>query len=456
MSADAAREGEGTGEGTGERTGARDGQSAGARFGDATRAVMPEDGVARVHLLRHGEVEGFERRIVRGQIDLAPTARGRAQHARLAAWLAARDAAPDLVVSSDLVRCRDLAERVATACGAELELLPALREQSMGAWEGLEWNEVSRREGARINAYWDDYFEATPTGGESMAAMFARVSALWRARCAAWTGRSVAIVTHVGPIRALLCELLGLPGTQALRFAPAIASVSEILVSAPGAVVNTLGERPWVFDPQVDAISTLDAPARRIALSGSAGTGKTTLGRRLADELGLPYVDEGMRRRLEAGLDLHALAPDGFAPLIEELWEEQCAAEDAAVRASGGFVADRSHVDYAAFWLHYGLGDDAARTRAFLERVFERARTGLDLVAVLPDGVLPLEHDGVRSTNPFVQLRFQLLVEGLLARELPAARRVRVPDTRDLDARVAAVQGAIDAANRRSASNASS
>lgn len=162
----------------GERTGAGDGQSAGSRFGAATRAVMPEDGVARLFLARHGEVEGFERRIVRGQIDLATTARGREQHERLAAWLAERDHTPDLVVGSDLVRCRDLAERVATACGAELELLPELREQSMGAWEGLEWNEVSRREGARINAYWDDYFRASPTGGESMAAMFERVVAL--------------------------------------------------------------------------------------------------------------------------------------------------------------------------------------------------------------------------------------------------------------------------------------
>lgn len=449
----------------GEASGVRDGQSAGTRFGAATRAVMPQDGVARLVLLRHGEVEGFERRIVRGQIDLPTTARGREQHAQLAAWLARREPAPDLVVSSDLSRCRDLAERVAEACGAPLELLPDLREQSMGAWEGLEWNEVSRREGTRINDYWDDYFNAAPTGGEAMAAMFARVVALWRARRAAWTGRTVAVVTHVGPIRALLCELLGLPGTEALRFAPAIASATEVLVSEPGAVVNTLGERPWTFaPPEAARASDADSDAERersegaprIALSGSAGTGKTTLGRRLAADLGVPYVEEGMRRRLEAGLDLHTLDMDGLSSLIEELWQEQCDAEDDAVRTSGGFVSDRSHVDYAAFWLHYGLTDAEERTLAFFERVFERARASHDLVALLPFGVLRLEDDGVRSTNDFVQLRFHLLVEGLLRRELDARAWIEVERTDDFERRVDAVQRAIDSAKRRSAPNSRS
>lgn len=432
--------------------GERDGQSAGRAFGAATRSVMPQSDVTRLFLLRHGEVEGFERRVVRGQIDLVPTARGREQHARLAAWIAARDSAPDLVVASDLVRCRDLAERVARACGAELEVTPLLREQSMGAWEGRAWDEVSESEGARINAYWDDYFHAAPTDGESMEAMFARVTDLWRARRGAWNGRSVALVTHIGPIRALLCELLGVPGTDALRFAPAIASSSEVLVSEPGAVINTLGERPWTFagaagsaagdvadDSADDARAEHGSGARCIALCGSAGTGKTTLGRRSAIELGLPYVDEGMRRRLEGGLDLHRLDATGLADLIEELWREQCAAEDAAVAAAGGFVADRSHLDFVAFWLHYGLHADAERTQRFVDAALVRAARILDLVVLLPHGVLPLEHDGVRTTDPWTQLRFQLLVESLLARNVPDDRVLRLAPTRDLDERVRTV-----------------
>lgn len=422
------------------RSGERvDGQSAAIEFGSATRAVMPEDDLVRLYLLRHGEVEGFDQRIVRGQIDLAPTARGREQHARLAAFVAERAPSPDLIVTSDLQRCTDLARRVAQKCGAQLEVHAALREQSMGTWEGLAWDEVSRREGSAINAYWADYFHTAPPGGESMQALFERVAAFWSERRAAWNGRTVAVVTHIGPIRAFLSELLGTPGTEALRHAPAIASSTEVLVSAPGAVLNTLGERPWTFaGSPLGASAATERPVHRIALSGSAGTGKTTLAKRLAHELKVPYIDEGMRRRLEAGLELHALDARGLAQLIQELWDEQRAAEAAALRSHGGYVADRSPLDFLAFWLHYGLGDDVPATERFAARVLT-AVDETDLVVLLPHGVLPLESDGVRTSNTFTQLRFQLLVEGLLRRHVPSSRLVEPGGSDALELRLARV-----------------
>ena len=419
------------------------GQAASSPFGAATRAVMPQDDLVRLLLLRHGEVAGFEQRIVRGQIDLALSERGREQHERLAHWLVAHAAKVDLVFTSDLVRCRDLGERVARASGAPLVVVPALREQSMGAWEGLPWDEVSRREGAAINAYWNDYFHAAPPGGESMEALFARVAAWWHEERAGFRGKTVAIATHIGPLRAFLCELLARPGTEALRFAPAIASCSEVLVSTPGAVVNTLGERPWLAgdgDPQ----RPLPARATRercIALSGSAGTGKTTLARALAARLDVPYVEEGMRRRLEAGLDLHTLDGEGMRRLNRSLWEEQKDECERAAAKHGGYVADRSHVDFAAFWLHYGLFDDQAATERML---VETRRAAEDqFVVLLPHGALPLVHDGVRSTNPWMQLRFQLLVEGLLERHQPAGRLLRLKGAASLAERLEQALGRV-------------
>ena len=173
--------------------------------------------------------------------------------------------------------------------------------------------------------------------------------------------------------------------------------------------------------------------APRPALSGSAGTGKTTLGRALSEHLGVPFLEEGMRARLEAGLDLHTLHGAALGELIQELWAEQEAAERAA---SAGFVADRSSLDYAAFWLHYGLYEDQDATRAFLERMARAAR-GYDRIALCPWGVLPLDADGVRSTNPWIQLRFHHIVAGLLERYAPAETLVRVPDHERFEERVA-------------------
>lgn len=174
----------------------------------------------------------------------------------------------------------------------------------------------------------------------------------------------------------------------------------------------------------------------RLALSGSAGTGKSTLGRALAERWGVPYLPEGMRRRLEAGLDLHRLDHFGLQALVAELWEEQRAAEDAAVAAAGGFVADRSSVDFAAFWLHYRFTDDQEATAAFLGHTLGRA-AAYDAIVLLPWGVLPLVADGVRSSNPWVQRHFQATVEGLLFREVAAPRLLVMPAIVPLEARVA-------------------
>lgn len=174
----------------------------------------------------------------------------------------------------------------------------------------------------------------------------------------------------------------------------------------------------------------------RLAVTGSAGVGKTTLARRLAGELDVPFLDEGMRRRLESGLDPHAMSREAFRDLVLELFDEMLAAVDAALREPGGFVADRAALDGAAFWLYYGFGADAEAT----ESVFERARAALaayDLIVVLPWGVLPLAADGVRSPSPWVQLHYQTLIEGLLDRYARPDQVARLPtEVRDLDARV--------------------
>ena len=418
------------------------GQAAGGAFDETTRSAMPSRGVVHAHLLRHGEVQGFARRGVRGQADVPLSPVGADQHQRLATWFAAVEPAPDLVLSSDLERCHDLARRVATAGGAPLVLDPRLREQDMGSWEGRTWAEISAEHGRAVNDYWDDYVGRAPPGGESLAQVSERALAAWREHVLGDTlsadgSRRVVLVTHIGVIRVLLCHTLGLGLDQALRFAPAAASHTSLLCAAAGAVVNGLGERPWLTaaGPRPGAIGT----APRIALSGSAGTGKTTLGRALAAELGLPFIEEPMRARLEDGLDLRSISHDDLRRLLGELWAEQHAAEQAS---RDGFVSDRSAADFAAFWIHYGFhhgpGDTEARMAQWLH-----ALQDYDRVLLLPWGVLPLEHDGVRSTNRWIQFMFQSLVEGLLDRHAAPGRVLRVPPSDDFELRLAFARRAV-------------
>ncbi len=167
---------------------------------------------------------------------------------------------------------------------------------------------------------------------------------------------------------------------------------------------------------------------KRIAISGSAGVGKTTLAQRLAASLDLPYLEEGMRRRLEAGLNLHALTRDAMRALLVELWDEREAEEDDAITRHGGYVSDRCAVDWAAFYLYYGFTNDEDDAGPFIDRMRARAAGAYDTVIVLPWGTLPLQNDGVRSTNRWKQLHFQALLEGMLGRYLPAPVLHTLPD----------------------------
>lgn len=204
-------------------------------FDAPTMKILPSTRLCRVHLFRHGEVEGPRGRVCRGQADDPLSETGRAQSAAIAAWVQRHVPAPDHLLSSDLGRCLDLARGI-----GQPQALPVLREQDMGRWDGRTWEDITREDPAGTLAYWNDYVDARPHGGESYADVYRRVTTWWDTQ--GFEGR-VILVTHIGVIRALVCHWLGLGPTQALRWAPGYATHTEVLLAEAGAVVERFGER---------------------------------------------------------------------------------------------------------------------------------------------------------------------------------------------------------------------
>jgi uroporphyrin-III C-methyltransferase len=150
-------------------------------------------------------------------------------------------------------------------------------------------------------------------------------------------------------------------------------------------------------------------PQLRIGICGSASVGKTSLANALASDLGLPCLREEMRDYLEGtGINLVELPPSEVAATLLQLWEERKQKES----QTPAFIADNCSLDFAAYALYYGCLNEANST-IFLSKTLEFVAK-YDAIFVLPWGVLPYTPDGIRPASQHLQLRYQLILEGLL------------------------------------------
>ncbi len=186
-------------------------------------------GVVRLILVRHGEaVANTEMRYL-GSRDDALTERGVWQAAQLALALAPLPLAE--VSASPLRRAADTAAAIAQAHGLTVTSEPRLVEAAMGTWEGLRRGEIIARSPDDAERYrrWEADPACAPPGGESLASVQTRVLACVRELAARHDGETVALVSHVGPIKALLCAALAAPlaAAQRMFLDPAIISVVD-------------------------------------------------------------------------------------------------------------------------------------------------------------------------------------------------------------------------------------
>jgi len=171
--------------------------------------------------VRHGRTSWNANRRFQGQTDIPLDDEGLAQAQALAAHL--RGERFDLALTSDLIRARTTAETICAERDVALECTPQLREMHFGLWEGLTWPEIVARwpELDAKNEKAPMYY--TAEGGESWAALCARVDTFLRATTArAANDARVLIVSHAGVMHGIVRSLTG-AGTEAIgvRFSPA-------------------------------------------------------------------------------------------------------------------------------------------------------------------------------------------------------------------------------------------
>jgi broad specificity phosphatase PhoE len=210
------------------------------RFVVTMKVVTMKEVHVRLLLVRHGATANNLEARFTGQSDIPLSALGERQ-ARAAADALARTPL-DAVISSDLRRAWATAVVIARPHGLTPETDPDLREIGMGAWEGQAASEIEAADLELITSWRRDPLRHAPPGGEALADLQARmVSALvrWQERFPQGT---LLWVTHGGSIGALLCHLLGMDLARREQFRRDNASITELDLSGPLAVITRLND----------------------------------------------------------------------------------------------------------------------------------------------------------------------------------------------------------------------
>ena len=183
----------------------------------------------RLLLLRHGVTPLTLEKRFAGIGDPPLTALGEEQARRAAERLRAdeRFGPIDVVLASPLQRTRSTAEAVAKAVGVEVLPEPGFRELDFGRLEGLSFAEANERYPAELAAFLGSP-DVAPPGGETLTALAARAGRARDETIAKYPRRTVLVVTHVTPIKALVCQALGAPLSAVNRMELGAASLSVI------------------------------------------------------------------------------------------------------------------------------------------------------------------------------------------------------------------------------------
>ncbi len=184
------------------------------------------DIITRLFLARHGELTTSKEWRYVGHQDVGLNSFGISQIEKLAYRLI--ESQIEVIVSSDLVRCKKSAEIIGTILGIKPSSQSGFREISLGRWEGKTKEEI-------ITAFSDEFEKRALDissyrieGGESFLDLEKRVMAALKTLISENRGKNILLVAHGGVNRVILCNALRLQLDNLIRLDQSYACLNII------------------------------------------------------------------------------------------------------------------------------------------------------------------------------------------------------------------------------------
>ena len=196
--------------------------------------------MSRLLLVRHGDTELNSRERYWGQTDIELSAAGLRQAEKLRDRLAAEKI--DVIYSSGLQRASLTAKIIASRHQLDVITCAELRETNFGKIEGLTFDEVSRLY-PELTELWVNWsLQLKFPDGESVDELNSRVSKFLDRLKKHAPDETILIVAHAGPLRLLVCRLLGIELQHWRQIRINLASLSIVETYPRGAVLSLLND----------------------------------------------------------------------------------------------------------------------------------------------------------------------------------------------------------------------
>jgi broad specificity phosphatase PhoE len=205
-----------------------------------------------IYLIRHGETVDADSRRYKGHIDVPLSERGIDQIKRLSDYLGQHSSISShnvqngstlndieplnnmeqskirAVYSSGLSRALESAEIIAAPFGIKPIIRDDLKERNFGAWEGMTFDDISKKWPEAFTAWAENPLKFSPMEGESTLEARDRAMKAFNEIISEHKDEDIAIVSHGGITRIILCELLGMPLENIFRIEQDFAALNII------------------------------------------------------------------------------------------------------------------------------------------------------------------------------------------------------------------------------------
>lgn len=170
---------------------------------------LTNTGMGRFIIVRHGQTKGTETQRYYGRTDMPLTKTGVDQIGRVRKNL--NGCPVDYIYTSPLRRCMQTAEILRWGRYVPIEISRNIVEIDFGSWEGLTIPQMKKRNPKRFNNWLYDFTNFKMPNGESVRDMIKRVEKFWRNIIDMHNEGTILIVTHGGPAKVIIMNVLGLP-----------------------------------------------------------------------------------------------------------------------------------------------------------------------------------------------------------------------------------------------------